>query len=307
MKFNKLFSKSHQSLIKSRLTVPFLVTVLFSTTATAGPLFVSYDNFNYSGTVTRYNNLADAQSKTNATATNTIQTAINGTNSTLTNARDANLYASLTAPNVYSINDIGYFSTAWYFTTFTDKVDGWGNPNNTNNGFIQYYDTDSPLPVIEGGWTNSGHNQFTVKMTGGDGDSFDVARIWPLNNNGGQGGTFVEFDFLLTADFSASATQNAVTSWYETNLMPASISGYAKGIFQNDSTSIPANNGFYAFDLSFATDSWANNNSATWADGNNRIPVQSFWAAPAVVPEPASLALLGIGLAGLGFMRRRRN
>lgn len=305
MKFNKLFRKNHESLMKSRLTAPFLVAVLFSTTATAGPLFVSYDNFNYSGTVTRYNNLADAQNKANSTATSPIQTATNGTNSTLANARDANLYASLTAP-LYS-SDIGYFSTAWYFTTFTDKVDGWGNPNNTNNGFIQYYDQDSSLPVIEGGWTNSGHNQFTVKMTGGDGDSGNFARIWPLADNGGQAGTFVEFEFVLTANFSSPATQNAVTSWYETNLMPASISGYAKGIFQNDSTSIPENNGFYAFDLSFATGSWANNNSATWADGNNRIPVQSFWAAPAVVPEPASLALLGIGLAGLGFMRRRRN
>lgn len=103
--------------------------------ATANPLYISYDNFHYSGAVTRYSTLADAQAGTNAVSTTSISTATNDTRSTLPNARDGQIYVAASSAG-YDPTNLSYFSTAWYFTTFPANGDGWGNPNNTNPGFI---------------------------------------------------------------------------------------------------------------------------------------------------------------------------
>ena len=307
----------HSSVFRTGLA---LAALTCAGLAQAVPLNVGYDNFTYSGTVTRYATLADAQNQANATGgPYTIQTVTNNSplpaRATRSNARDGNLSVTSAAPAAYG-SDVTYLSTAWYFTTFPANGDGWGNPNNSNNGFIQYYLTSS-APTVNGGW-QPGYTQFRLTVSGGNGDSSNAARFWPVPNPDGpaniSGGTYVEFNLNLTANFASPATLNGATGWYETTAMPSSVTGTVSGIFQNDQANDTQYNGFYRFSYTLAgPGSWAADNAATWDDGGTRVAPASLWAAPAAVvptsvapvPSLGTWALLGLSLA-LGLMAAMR-
>lgn len=75
----------------------------------------------------------------------------------------------------YDPINLSYFSTASYFTTSPANGDGWGNPNNTNIGFIQYYD-ESIAPTMTGSWSNS-NMTYSLNVSGGNRDTYNAARL----------------------------------------------------------------------------------------------------------------------------------
>ncbi len=275
--------------------------VSLAAASTAMAASVSFDGFNYSGTVTKYASLTDAQNGVNGTAT-AIATAINGANSTLPNARDGGFYGN---------TDTGEFIVQtlwWYSPDPATSTYGLGNPNNSNNGFVQLYDLDgSSVSSYNMGWS-ADRKQFNVQATGANAtNADDFARLWPAPNPGGaasiSAGNYLSYDFQMTASFANAAAVSGGDA--ATSERPVNIAGTFSGLFENTGSS-PADNGFYTFDFVLGTGSAAE--AGDWSypgEGTFSQVASSDFIAPAPVPLPAGLPLIAVAMAGLGFVSRR--
>ncbi len=134
------------------------------------------------------------------------------------------------------------------------------------------------VSVYKGSWSKD-MNTFTMRAKGknatyGSVDPKDYARLWnacaPAGSGEATSGTFLTYEYLFVAtglkgkagsDGMIRNTQNATD-----------YSGYFRGIFLNQSTTSPASNGYYAFEIQFNKTSWAAANNCGYDGGAPQTP-----------------------------------
>lgn len=257
---------------------------------------VATDRCSYTGTQTRYATLADAQARTNPTGgpypipNRVTDPPYN------TPYRDLGLWFFKDVPGY---DDFNYFSTAWYYATSGTRYSGTGNPNNTGDGFIQIYDDDSSTDTSFIGYFDTSFSRFTLKVSGANATNPDeYTRLWKAAGEPNDRGTFHSYQLEITFGGLAGAW-NPATGMYEATNHPTSVSGTFSAIFEN--TSAP--NSFYVVDWTYGMDNWAYGQGSGLVGG----PIDgSFFASDLAVPEPASMAMLVLGIPMVVVWRRLR-
>ena len=274
----------------------------------------STDRVAYTGQVTRYGTLADAQGAINP---------VSGPHG----IPNRSTSAPYDTPNrdlaLFFVDNYGSYSsdysvmlTAWYYTTQGNTnalpkddpsgdryYSGWGNPNNTNTGFMQLYDIGSNTVTSSsaafGNFNGTHYTEFNLQSSFTNAGAAEYARLWAAPTLGGAasitGGTFISADLDITfGGLEGSQTSPGVIESFN---HPTSVSGSFSAIFQNTGSD-GSLHGFYVAEFTFNMDSWAFGQDN--ADLNGDFSDSYF----ATVPAPASAALLGLG--GLIAARRRR-
>ncbi|MFT3828195.1 MAG: hypothetical protein QM691_00665 [Opitutaceae bacterium] len=277
-----------------RLVVLSVSAALCGAVAT-GQTVVDSMCLGYTGTVTRYSTLADAQSGMNAVASASLGTA----------SRD--LYVTFSQVAGANAMQIG---TGWFLTT-TGVGYGDGNPNNTNTGFVQLVDeTLGSVSSASAAWDDS-LTSFSFQLNGVNALSTNGVggyntRLWNTTNAKGQGGLFLNYDLTLAATVNTAAAWDPASGMFLSSADPTAVKGYFRGLFLNTSP-VTAYNGYYTFDFTLNLDSWAAENArefdATTLTANAYRPT-TFGAA---IPEPSAGAVcVGLGALLVVAWRRRR-
>ncbi len=255
----------------------FALAVALLATAASAQVVSFTDRFAYSGTVTRYGSLADAE---NATGPSTVY-SLGSTNRDLRIAL-LNGFAPL-------LGDQFHFGTNWSPP---------GSPSNANTGFVQI-----PLhygaPTLRAYWDFS-LTEFTFEARGAL--AAPDTRLWSGTESGGQSGSFLDYRLAFTASGLDTATWDPLFGTYWSQSEPTSVAGHLRGLFHNTSADAA---GYYTFDFELNLDSWA---YATYgASPTHGYYQPSLFAAPVAVPEPATYGLSSVSvLLGLVWWRRIR-
>jgi PEP-CTERM motif len=266
--------------------------------AFAGAVF-STDRLGYTGSVQRYDTLADAQAGTNAL------------DSVAIGNRDA---------SIEIVDGMGADSNtvmgSWWYTTSSNGA-GWGNTHgNTGIGFTQLYDsngsTDTSVSMGFGGFDGTNWTTYHVSLTGADATSAEDATRVSAYDNVHDGATFLSYSLDVTVTgLQGNQTGNMILA----NNHPTGVTGSYTVLYTygGDPDGYPDGVGpdgwaddFYVMTVFFDMDNWAFSQNGA-LDGpyqnDGRIYSSLFIQQ---IPEPGTLGLMGLGLAGLGAVVRRR-
>jgi hypothetical protein len=300
LNFGPFWAVSRGAKMNTRTLTVAALAVAASLSMAQDRFFMASDYMSYDLTMTKYASLSDAQNSVNSLGSYTLSDP--ATN----DRRDLGTYF---VQDVATFDtDYAIFTTAWYYTTDPDNgaYSGWGNPNNTNTGFVQMYDDNaSTVSSMSATWStlNAGvadASTFSMSASGTNATHADeFARLWH-GATGGTGsltnGTFLSWDFNMTAT-GLTADWDGTHNLFVANDHPSTVSGGFNGIFQNDNVTDSQYNGFYVFSGTLNSDSWAYANSG---DLNGAFSNSAFGA----VPEPATMTVFG--LAALAGLRKRK-
>jgi hypothetical protein len=293
------------------------VFTAFSSVALAdSSFFVSTDRVSYTGTVTRYDSLVDAQNGTNSVGGPYTIPARNTAAPYNTAYRDAGFFFSKDMPSYYADSNI--LATAWWYTTAANTngaamddpsgnryQSGWGNPNNTNTGFLQLYDgngsTDTSANGYFSGYAGGKYTEFTLEVSGQNANAADYARLWPAPAVGGAAGLSAGVYHSYDLDITFTGLEGVVSGAdIVATDHPDGVNGTFNAIFENTNTLDAAYRGFYVLNFTFGMDNWA------FAQGDaalNGDLSPSLFATHVPAPGAALLALIGLPI--IGWVKRK--